>query len=111
MIEGKNWGMDDNRHTLIHLVEEERHWWACTNSKIPSREEDLRLRKLLTEEEVKEYHRKHYEIFWWLHDVKGYENRLIESLEPDTYSEEEELYYFKRPVPIIQRYGGKMENE
>ena len=79
-IDGKMWGMDDNRHSLLHIVEAERHWWACTNWKTPSREEDLRHKKLLNAEEYKAAHDKFIRIWWWLNDVRGLENELINDI-------------------------------
>jgi len=80
LIDGKRWGMNDSRHSLIHIVEAERHWWACTNWKIPSREEDLRHKNLLTTEEYEIAHTKHHHIWCWENDVCGMSTLLLDHI-------------------------------
>lgn len=60
------YGMDDNRFSLIHEVEAERHEWACTTWKIPSRPEALRNKVLLTETERRHLNAKYHQIWQWL---------------------------------------------
>jgi hypothetical protein len=66
IIDGKQWGNTDSEATLFHQVEAERHWWACGSWKIPSREEDLRHRRLLPQAEFETFHSRHHHIEYWL---------------------------------------------
>ena len=72
LIEGRQWGNTDSEATLFHQVEAERHWWACGYWKIPSKEEDLRHRSILTEKEFDLAHRKQSHIWSWEQDVMGF---------------------------------------
>ena len=71
-IDGRQWGNTDSEATLFHQVEAERHWWVCGYWKIPTKEEDLRHRRLLTKEEFEAAHHKQGYVWSWLHDVVGF---------------------------------------